>query len=163
MSDGAHGAFGPLCLYLTEHMGQQQALAYPLQDPATGRASILSAWGDEARGDFSAYVAGHGPELHMASQAFLALLQLRWPVTGGPVLRPVSPRFRDLAPPDPPLSERERQVLGGLADGHGAQHIADALGLSDRSVREYIRRAQVKLAAPSRTAAVARATALGLI
>lgn len=139
-----HTAFTPLCRYLVETKGQYHALALPLVNPASGRASILSVWGGEDRAEVGQFLRHHAPILQMAGQAFLSLLT----DPGGAV---------------PPLSLRERQVLALYAEGAQTGGVADALCLSERSVREYLRRAQVKLNAHGRTGAVARAIRRGLI
>jgi DNA-binding NarL/FixJ family response regulator len=54
------------------------------------------------------------------------------------------------------LSVREREVLHGLAAGHAYKQIADQLGVSIHTVRNYIRRIYEKLHVHSRTEAVAK-------
>ena len=54
------------------------------------------------------------------------------------------------------LSQRERQVLDGLAAGRVYKQIADELGVSINTVRTYIRRIYEKLHVQSRTEAVAK-------
>jgi DNA-binding NarL/FixJ family response regulator len=54
------------------------------------------------------------------------------------------------------LSPREREVLGGLAEGQAYKQIADKLGVSIHTVRNYIRRIYEKLHVCSRTEAVAK-------
>lgn len=54
------------------------------------------------------------------------------------------------------LSPRERSVLDGLAGGLGYKEIADQLGVSIHTVRNYIRRIYEKLHVCSRTEAVAK-------
>ena len=54
------------------------------------------------------------------------------------------------------LSPREREVLNGLAEGELYKQIADRLGVSIHTVRNYIRRIYEKLHVQSRTEAVAR-------
>jgi DNA-binding NarL/FixJ family response regulator len=63
------------------------------------------------------------------------------------------------APPDGhtiALSPREREVLDGLAEGQAYKQIADKLGVSIHTVRNYIRRIYEKLHVCSRTEAVAK-------
>jgi DNA-binding CsgD family transcriptional regulator len=60
------------------------------------------------------------------------------------------------------LSHRELQVLGLLVTGASNQRIAAALGITARTVEVHVDHARAKLAAPSRTAAAARALRLGL-
>jgi DNA-binding NarL/FixJ family response regulator len=64
------------------------------------------------------------------------------------------------APPHPDesaaLSPRERSVLDGLAEGLAYKQIADQLGVSIHTVRNYIRRIYEKLRVCTRTEAVAK-------
>lgn len=76
----------------------------------------------------------------------------------------------DAAPPPAPaaaaaslLSERELQVLRLLAEGHRNKEIADRLFVSETTVKAHLRSMNVKLAAQSRTHAVAMARQLGLV
>jgi DNA-binding NarL/FixJ family response regulator len=77
-----------------------------------------------------------------------------------PIARKVVQLLRTMPMPDDDddteLSERERQVLDGLAAGQIYKQIADQMGLSVHTVRTYIRRIYEKLHVRSRTAAVAR-------
>jgi DNA-binding NarL/FixJ family response regulator len=54
------------------------------------------------------------------------------------------------------LSQREREVLDGLAEGLAYKQIAGQLGVSIHTVRNYIRRIYEKLHVCSRTEAVAK-------
>lgn len=54
------------------------------------------------------------------------------------------------------LSSREREVLHGLAEGLAYKQIADQLGVSIHTVRNYIRRIYEKLHVQTRTEAVAK-------
>jgi DNA-binding NarL/FixJ family response regulator len=56
----------------------------------------------------------------------------------------------------PDLSQREQEVLNGLAEGLGYKQIADQLNVSIHTVRNYIRRIYEKLHVRSRTEAVAK-------
>jgi DNA-binding CsgD family transcriptional regulator len=60
------------------------------------------------------------------------------------------------------LSRRELQVLGMLVTGASNQRIAAALGITAGTVALHVDHVRAKLAAPSRTAAAARALRLGL-
>jgi DNA-binding CsgD family transcriptional regulator len=60
------------------------------------------------------------------------------------------------------LSRRELQVLGLLVTGASNERIAAAMGISARTVAVHVEHVRAKLAAPSRTAAAARALRLGL-
>jgi DNA-binding CsgD family transcriptional regulator len=60
------------------------------------------------------------------------------------------------------LSRRELQVLGLLVTGASNERIAAALDITARTVAVHVDHVRAKLAAPSRTAAAARALRLGL-
>jgi LuxR family maltose regulon positive regulatory protein len=62
-----------------------------------------------------------------------------------------------------PLSERELEVLRLVAAGHSNRAIATVLTIEVGTVKRHIHSVLGKLGTPSRTAAVARAQALGLI
>ncbi|HCE41743.1 MAG: hypothetical protein CL543_11580 [Alcanivorax sp.] len=142
--------FKPICRSMIENLGQYQGLALPLKNPATGAAAILSAWGDENRGDFSAFVRANMHTLHLLGHYFMGIAGLKWPGFG-----------RDVV--EPRLSDRERQVLSLLARGLTVAAVADTVRISDRSVTEYMLRARRKLGAGSKAQAIARAVYLGLI
>ncbi|APZ51060.1 helix-turn-helix transcriptional regulator [Salipiger abyssi] len=143
LDGSAESAFTPICRHLVESQGQYHALALPLVSPRSGKVSILSAWGDEDRAETGHFMRSHASVLQMAGQAFMALLTD--PGEG------------------PALSLRERQVLALFAEGAQTGAVADTLRLSERSVREYLTRAQIKLDTSNRTAAVARAIRRGWI
>lgn len=66
-------------------------------------------------------------------------------------------------PPDRPLSAREREILGRLADGLSGAQIAKELVLSPETVRTHVRNAMEKLGASTRSQAVAIALGSGQI
>ncbi|UOR03338.1 response regulator transcription factor [Leucobacter allii] len=70
-----------------------------------------------------------------------------------------------VAAPTPPaleaLTERERQVLAGLAEGGSNARIAAALGISVPTVKTHVSSILVKLGAESRTHAVAMLRPVG--
>ncbi|HEX7652123.1 MAG TPA: response regulator transcription factor [Verrucomicrobiae bacterium] len=76
-----------------------------------------------------------------------------------PIARKVVQSFKS-APPqgneELDLSPRERSVLDGLAEGLAYKQIADQLGVSIHTVRNYIRRIYEKLHVCTRTEAVAK-------
>ncbi len=84
--------------------------------------------------------------------------------TGGspmsaPIARKVVQSFKAVPPAGDTaaeLSPRERSVLDGLAEGLAYKQIADQLGVSIHTVRNYIRRIYEKLHVCSRTEAVAK-------
>lgn len=61
------------------------------------------------------------------------------------------------------LTPREHQVLAGLANGHGTEHIADQLGVAHTTARTYIQNILTKLGVHSKVQAVAVAFALDLV
>ena len=73
------------------------------------------------------------------------------------------PEAGDLAPPAEELTPRELQVLQLLAEGLPNRGIAQALGISEHTVKYHVNAILGKLGAQSRTEAVVRATRLGLI
>lgn len=142
-------AFSAISRTMLEDVGQHQALSIPLVAPHSKRLSMLTFWGDEPGPEFGQFARAHMTALQAAGLCFAGLLALRWPD----------------APPDevPALSNRERQTLSALAEGAQIDGIADGLGISERSVREYIARARAKLGARTRTEAVSRALMMGMI
>jgi len=61
------------------------------------------------------------------------------------------------------LTEREREILGGLAAGHTYQTAARSLGISTDTVRFHIRKIYRKLQVHSQSEAVAKALRKGLL
>ena len=73
------------------------------------------------------------------------------------VVQSLQPAFAAPSAPETlTLSPRERDVLDGLAEGQAYKQIADKLGVSIHTVRNYIRRIYEKLHVCSRTEAVAK-------
>lgn len=62
----------------------------------------------------------------------------------------------------PELTERERQVLGLIAQGHSNQQIADALSLTHKTVRNYVSSIFDKLQVTDRAQAIVKAREAGL-
>jgi DNA-binding NarL/FixJ family response regulator len=67
------------------------------------------------------------------------------------------------APLSDPLTERERQVLAMLAGGRSNRRIADALGISENTVKAHVAAILAKLGATTRTEAVTAGVRLGLV
>lgn len=65
------------------------------------------------------------------------------------------------SPRPEPLTARERQVLGLLAEGLSNKQIAAALGVRENTVKFHVNAILSKLSAASRTEAVTRAARLG--
>lgn len=141
---------------------------------------VLTVFGDEAHviSSIEAGATGYLTKDTRTADILDRLKQLR---AGGSPISPVIARrllnrFRGVATPDQlptsktavnqeftPLSEREQQVLEMVAKGFMQAEIADILGVSINTISTYIKRIYKKLAVNSRTSAVHRANALGLI
>lgn len=76
-------------------------------------------------------------------------------------LAPQSPQEEPSVPI--PLSQREREVLRCVASGLSDREIAEQLRLSAHTVHRHVANIRRKLGRPSRTAAVAEASRLGLL
>ena len=85
----------------------------------------------------------------------VALSTSRW---GGHFRRALSGR-----PERRTLSDRERQVVRLIADGHSGPEIADELHISHDTVRTHVRNAMTKLGARSRAHLVAKSIAQGQV
>jgi DNA-binding NarL/FixJ family response regulator len=72
----------------------------------------------------------------------------------------VSGRFAERVPS---LTQREREVLRLLADGHANEEIGKRLHISPETVRTHVRKAMAKLEADTRTQAVAIALRQSII
>ena len=62
-----------------------------------------------------------------------------------------------------PLTAREKEVLGHMAEGLANKQIALVLGISEHTVKFHLSALYAKLGAASRTEAVKRGIELGLI
>lgn len=74
----------------------------------------------------------------------------------------MSARHTTAAAAGQPLTRREWQVLSGVFHGRTYPQIGAYLGLSHHTVRSHMATAKIKLAAPNRAQAVARAFAPAL-
>jgi DNA-binding NarL/FixJ family response regulator len=82
------------------------------------------------------------------------------------IARKVVVLFRKTPRPEPEergLTPRELQLLALLAEGHGYAQAADLLGVSENTVRNYIRSIYEKLHVHSKSEAVSKALRQGLI
>jgi DNA-binding CsgD family transcriptional regulator len=61
------------------------------------------------------------------------------------------------------LSNREREVLQRMAEGQSIKQMADEMGISEFTARDYVSSAMKKLGVLNRTQAVAKAIRLGMI
>src|SRR5512134_2570345 len=71
--------------------------------------------------------------------------------------------MEDKEPLLPPMNKREREILARLATGLSDQQIADELFLSLHTIKWYNRQIFTKLGVSSRTQAITKARALGLV
>ena len=79
------------------------------------------------------------------------------------VSAPRGPVARPGGPPTPPLTRREVEVLGLLAEGLANKNIASRLGISEHTVKTHVASILTKLDAFSRAEAVAIGARQGLI
>ena len=98
---------------------------------------------------------------------------LPWHGDGDAVLRVVAPFLGMVAPPAPArapdagaleeLSEREREVLGLVAQGLSDAQIAELLVISPHTVHRHVANILAKMRLPTRAAAAAQAARAGLV
>lgn len=124
---------------------------------ALAGGTLLLAWADWQR-------VARGPAGDLALVAVAALflglgLWLGFAVWN----RPTQPPGNPAAAASLGLTPREIAVLALLAAGQSNKDIARTLGISPNTVKTHVTRLFEKLATGSRTAAIARARALGLI
>jgi LuxR family transcriptional regulator, maltose regulon positive regulatory protein len=123
--------------------------------------------------DSSVQLAARGRSIGEAEAArllaYIEMLLAAFPRTEGRGLRTesaeaphsvLSPQSSVLVEP---LSEREREVLTLIAEGHSNQQIADVLIVSVGTIKKHLNNIFGKLGVESRTQAVARARALRLL
>ncbi|NGO11152.1 response regulator transcription factor [Streptomyces sp. HC44] len=72
------------------------------------------------------------------------------PAIASHLLQLVSGQPEDGASPISRLTGRERQILSMIADDHETGHIARSLGISPKTVRNYLSRIYAKLGTPNR-------------
>jgi len=101
-----------------------------------------------------------GAQVAAAALAAASGLHVTDPALSPPA--PPLPPSEGIAPIEP-LSNREREVLAGLAEGMSNKQLARSLGISEHTVKFHINAILGKLGAQSRTEAVVRATRAGLI
>lgn len=120
----------------------------------SGRADVVRALEAGARG----YVLKAGPP----EDLFRAV---RSAAEGGLGLAPevVGDLVGQVVSPAPELTQREREVVRLMADGHSNRSIAEALYLAEATVKTHLVRIYRKLGVDSRAAAVAEAVRRGLL
>jgi DNA-binding NarL/FixJ family response regulator len=120
----------------------------------SGRADVVRALEAGARG--YALKAGPPEELFLAVRdAAAGRIGLASEVVGDLVGHVVSPR--------PELTDREREVVRLMADGHSNRSIAKSLYLSEATIKTHLVRIYRKLGADNRAAAVSEAVRRGLL
>lgn len=120
----------------------------------SGRADVVRALEAGARG----YVLKAGPPedlFRAVRSAAEGGLGLAAEVVGDLVGQVVSPA--------PELTQREREVVRLMADGHSNRSIADALYLAEATVKTHLVRIYRKLGVDNRAAAVAEAVRRGML
>jgi DNA-binding NarL/FixJ family response regulator len=95
-----------------------------------------------------------------AAAAGLVALPPQWLATHAAPLPHASDRLAMLIEP---LSARERQVLGKMADGLGNRQIAQVLAISEHTAKFHVAQILGKLQASSRTEAVVKGLRHGLV
>jgi DNA-binding NarL/FixJ family response regulator len=137
-----------------------------------GTAVLVLTMFDDDESVFGAMQAGARGYLLKDAQSADLIGAIHTVAQGGAVFGPgvarrISAFFAagDLGPrarPFPELTERERQVLDRMARGEGNPIIADRLGLSLKTVRNYASTIFDKLMVASRSEAIVRAREAGL-
>jgi DNA-binding NarL/FixJ family response regulator len=148
-----------------DHLG---LLADVIGDEDETGPAVIALLPDEeqAGGVWSAGVEGLLLRETSAEQLLAAITAVSQGLTV--ITADLSPQL--LSAPPPPaldsaeaLTSREQEVLQLVAEGLTNKAIAQALSISEHTVKFHINTIMGKLNAPSRTAAVVRATRLGLI
>jgi two-component system, NarL family, response regulator LiaR len=128
---------------------------------------ILSSYSDDAR-VYAALRAGVSGYLLKELSAEALVAAVRGAARGEPQLHPkIARRLMDrMAPPADPiaqLSQREQEVLRLVAAGRSNKEIGADLGLSENTVKTYIREILSKLGVADRTQAALLAVRYGLV
>ncbi|MFD5283690.1 response regulator [Streptomyces rubrogriseus] len=128
------------------------------------RVLILTMHNDPASARRSLAAGAHGflPKDAAAEELVAAVDTL---VGGGRYLHPAlgAALFDHRTDPDSPLSGREREVLGLIADGLTHRQIADELGLSVRTIEAQRASIKVKLGVSRRAELITHARRLRLV
>ena len=82
-------------------------------------------------------------------------------INGGIVIRPRQSEDTQVSAAN--ITEREREVLSLVAEGHANKIIGDELGISERTVKNHLTSIMTKLRASDRTHAVVTAVRLGML
>ena len=122
------------------------------------RAALASALGASAAFE----IVSVGASAADISRAADVVVNARDATVSTRITRAATARGDDVSA-EPPLTNRERQVLGLLADGFGNKQIAARLGISTNTVKTHLELLFDKLGASSRTEAVATAVRRGVL
>ncbi|MEJ2087610.1 MAG: helix-turn-helix transcriptional regulator [Gammaproteobacteria bacterium] len=152
IGDNPAASFGPahqrMLAELRELFGDVDINAFPLSNAAARQYGQLGVQNPRSR-EARYHLQRHSNALHLAAHYFYGAMQSRFP-------RP--PVFSSK-----PLSPRQQQCLTWVAAGLTSDQIADRLNLSRKTVDLHLAAAIRKMEAGSRSQAVARAVALGLV
>jgi DNA-binding NarL/FixJ family response regulator len=151
--------------------GESLPLPLSLPPDAVGRAPVVVLLGDGAGEGWSARAlragargvlsrTATGEQISAAVAAAAAGLMVVSAEAGVPAPRPAPVAT---APPVQPLTPREVEVLGMLAEGAGNKAIAVRLGISEHTVKTHVGSIFGKLGVSNRAEAVASAARLGLL
>lgn len=140
-------------LFLGEESGAELCAAIRQASPRTNVLLISGAGWISPQAARAAGASGFVPKDWDAEHVVAAVRKVG---AGGTVFAPRSEQ------PAAPLSKREREVLGLLAEGATNREIAGRLHLSPHTVKEHASSLYRKLGARNRAEAVRRAERLGL-
>ncbi len=153
--------------------GESLPLPLSLPPDAVGRAPVVVLLGDDAVEGWSSRALRAGargvlPRTATGEQISAAVAAAAAGLTvvssdaavPGPAQRPA---LVAAAPPVQPLTPREIEVLGMLAEGSGNKAIAARLGISEHTVKTHVGSIFGKLGVSNRAEAVASAARLGLL
>lgn len=142
---------GPMVFSLLEVYSEREWARHPMHTEALTvvQDEILAAWPSGAGTNRRLIVARtEGPPFTDVDRFLVQLLQ--------PHLQPLFVRtVHSVAPPaEPPLTERQRQVLALVRTGMTNQQVARRLGISSGTVRKHLENSYSRLQVQSRVAAV---------
>jgi DNA-binding NarL/FixJ family response regulator len=162
----------PDVVVLALEPGESPALPLRISPDAAGRLPAVLVLGDEPAAGWAGRALRSGArgaiartastdQIVGAVLAVAAGLVVRQPVAGEspaqPLRRPLDERTVQ------PLTGREIEILGLLAEGLGNKAIAGRLGISEHTVKSHLTSVFAKLDVSTRAEAVASAARLGLI
>jgi DNA-binding NarL/FixJ family response regulator len=161
----------PDVIVLAVEPGESPLLSFPASPDAAARLPVVLVLGDDPAAAWAGRAIRSGArgalartataeQIVSAVAAIAAGLLVRQPNLGEPsvqVRRPVTDR------PVQPLTGRELEILGLLAEGLGNKAIAARLGISEHTVKSHLTSIFAKLDVSTRAEAVANAARLGMI